>query len=425
MTLLLPAAAGSAGPEAGRAGGLALAILTIGPLAVGRESAGAAPEAAPAHPRMRQRELLTFDQSGLLPPRTRLLVLVHREGDAVWTAQAVAETPAGRTPAGERTPQGERTTLVEIGRAGDVGQRFEVQVVAARETAPSLLSEEMRAQVVLAGSPVVEVERRNVTPAVSITEIVAAAPAGEPPNPRDPQYVLGDRELMVHEVSLIGLAASDLPAGSRVGLAVQPAGSNDRWIMDDFLFVSTGRLRAHFGPSDDKSEASFHFAVTAFVADGEGGPPAGQKLPPAEWQRYRPHLLAESRPVRVVCWQRELRIEQIDDTLVLPGSSFPIRDRVNVRGAAPRRLAQDERVWLIRVPRNGEPSIVHSTSVLSLSGHWSMQAVDLSKAPGPCDLLAVVSRDVAPTIVRGLSLGAERAETSAYIAVQVGGTGTP
>lgn len=415
LTIIRLTVACEAAPRLGRAGDLSISIVRIG-RAASEAEAQQSGIAYFVHPR----EFLVIQVSAPLPPQVRLYPLVRREGEVAWNVQPYAIGPGGRNIPGEWTAH------VALGRPTDTGVQYELQVIAATEPlSPTLLSDDMKAKSSLAASAVIQVERYMGKPSVGIAAILASARVSEDSAPPDPQYVYGDEELVVHEESLVELVARDLPTGTQVGVAVRPAGIDERWVMPDF---SDGQktILAHFGEGDG-SERSFHYTVSAFVAMGDALPPAGRGIPSLEWQKYQAQFLAESRVVRVVRWQRDIRIEKIGGIPVQPGRILLIDQQVNVHGAAKRRLQLGERVWIVCVPLRGNPWIAGSTPQLSPSGHWAIKVVRLRKdaKPEPFDILAVVSADdatkVRPEAVRNWLNDIEGEDASTRVSVSATG----
>src|SRR5262249_4298985 len=133
------------------------------------------------------------------------------------------------------------------------------------------------------------------------------------------------------------------------------------------------------------------------------------------------------RPVPVVRWQRELKIEQIGRLAVRPGLIVPADRQVDVRGAAQRPLAVGEKIWLVCVPPQSDPWIAGWTPRLTPSGHWRTQVVRLQSdgQPDIFDILVVVSADDATGVpsgkLRAWLHGVEREDASTRIRVAAAG----
>jgi hypothetical protein len=306
LGLGLPAAGAAAARRPRDAGPLALTIRSIGRTGVGRETLATEPHASVTNYYVHERERLTVGVSAPLPGRARLYPLVRREGDSAWRVQPPAVAPVGRSPADEWTAE------IELGAPGDTGARLEVQVIAAAEPLPVLLSDRMKERSALAESEVLRVERLLPRPSVAIAGMLDVAPAAKAGAAAgagaggDPQYVFGDTELVVHDQALVQVTAENVPAGARVGVVVRFAGDGRRMLMADFG-TGSGPIVAFFLVSRRSGEATRHFEIMAFAVwdDDSSLPPQhpvvrpGRLIPPAEWQQLRPRFLAESRVVRV------------------------------------------------------------------------------------------------------------------------------
>jgi len=399
--LLLPAAAPA---------GLSVAVARIGRATAGAENRSEARHADAAF-YVGPKEAVAFKVAGSFPPQARLYPLVRRAGQEVWTVQPEAVGPGGRKRAGEWTAE------VRFGRPADDGARFELRAIVAAEPLPPVpVPEGMRTGTTLAESAIVQVERRRGRPSVAVSAVGG-------------HDVYGNPELMVHEEDTVEVTARDLPAESRVGVAVQPTGTAKVWVMPGKAGES-GAILGYFGVGDG-SELSFHYKVSAFVAREDAWPPVNLGLPPLEWQRHQARFLAESWSVPVVRWQRQLRIEEIGGIPVQPGLVLAVDRQADVRGAAQRPLAPGERIWTVCIPLRGNPWIAGWTYRLTPSGHWGLKAVQLQKDghPEPFDVVAVVSADdamkVRPEALRQWLHGVESEDASTRITVAAPGARPP
>lgn len=379
-------AVGEAAPRRGRA--LSVEIKSIGRATVGAPSPVSEPRDGTLWYYADHREPVALSLSAPLPPRARVYPLVRREGSSEWEVQQPAVGPGGKNAAGVWRAE------VRFGRPSETGSRFDLLVIAAAEPLPPIpIPDGLRRGSTLAESAVVRVERRRGRPFVGISAI-----GGVP--------VYGDQEVEVHEMATVVVVARDIPPQARVGVVVHPLTTDRRWVMTDLSSNGTGEISTHFG-TGQPGEDFFRYTVSAYVAWIDQLPEPDRGIPPWEWERLQASFLAESRFVRTVRWEGELRIKAIGNLYVVPNRILLVGEQEDVHGAVHRKLLHRERIWLLCVPKRGEPWVAGWTSRLRPSGQWVVNPTSLWQKGRPTrfDLIAVLATD-APPAVRGDGSGA-------------------
>lgn len=325
------------------------------------------------------REVIALSLSGSLPRHARLYPLVRREGASAWIVQPEA------VGLGRRNDAGKWKAEVRFGDPSETGARFELLVIAAAEPLPPLpLPAGLRRASTLAESSIVQVERRTGRPSVGVARIGRTE-------------IRGDQELEVHEMATVEVVARDLPAASRAGVVIHPIDTDRRWVMSDVFGNGTHEVTSYFG-TGEQGEDFFRYTVSVFVAWRHQLPPRGRPIPPEEWEEYQVRFLAESRLVPVVRWEGDFRIKSIAGRDVLADRVHLVSPQEDIHGAVQRKLQRGERIWIICVPRNGEPWVAGSTRKLLPSGQWSVNAAALWPQGKPLrfDVVAVLSATTPP-----------------------------
>jgi hypothetical protein len=401
-------------PNSWQAGGLVLAIAAqaaaspsseititidrIGQAAVQKSAESEAPQQGTAYYYVDPRESVALSLSGPLPRRARLYPLVRREGASAWIVQPEA------VAMGSRNGTGKWLAEVRFGAHSETGARLEMMVIAAAEPLPPLpLPTGLRRASTLAESSIIRVERRAGRPSVGVSRIGGTE-------------IRGDQELEVHEMATVEVVARDLPATSRAGVVIHPIDTDRRWVMNDVFGDGTHEVTSYFG-TGEQGEDFFRYTVSAFVAWRNQMPPRDRPIPPQEWEEYQSRFLAESRLVPVVRWEGDFRIKSIGGLAVLPDRALLVSPQEDVHGAVQRKLQNGERIWIVCVPRNGEPWVAGSTRRLLSSGQWTVNAAALWPPGKPLrfDVVAVISAARPPLPARQPAAGEHFSALRAWV----------
>lgn len=350
-----------------------IAITQIGALAIstpGREA---------SHYYVNQRVLIRGTAQPRLHRGSYLYPLVRREGD-FWEVQPAAQLDASSS-----------TWNVEVEFGGKAERvRFEFHMALARGPLPlGRIPEDVLGRSTLARSRIVHVARKVSDPVVWISSI-------------DSQIVQhADGEILnVGHQAAIEVNALDLPVReradkARVAVAIQPVDpySDAHWIMMDTLDTAPGLITGHFGIK--RLHNHHRFRVSAFVAWAL--PPLGVPISSREWERVSREFLAVSKPVDVWLWYGETRISHVDGTAAIPRAVIVADAQAEVRGTVRRPLrtvgGTPERIWLVCVPRQGDPWVAGWTVTLQGGGRWVISPVPLNVRGQPSlfDLVTIVS----------------------------------
>lgn len=306
-----------------------------------------------------------------------LHTLVRREGAEKWEVQTAA-----RNATGSGRGSGWRAE-VRFGDQTDGGGNFELRVVASREPLPlGNISFDILSRNALSMSDIVRVRRRIEGAAVWIAYV-------------NNLPVYGDEMIDVHLQAPVEVRARALPPETRVGLAVHPVRpwTEQHWVMDDTAIQSGGSIVAHFGRVglDEFDE----FDVLAFVAWNDDFPPRGVGIPRGAWEQIENKFLAKSKIVRVMRWEGEFKIMEIDEKRVIPRLTLLVDRQSDVYGAVSKPLVNGEKVWIICLPKGGEPWVAGWTDELHPAGRWVVNAAQLWREgqPGLIDLVAVIASE--------------------------------
>lgn len=322
-----------------------------------------------------RREIVSGKIVGAAPPGVSLHPLVRHEGNEKWEVQSGALKTSDRG-AGWKAE-------VRFGDQSDTGESFELRVVASREPLPiGTISFDILSRNALSMSEILRVRRRVNGVAVWVAYI-------------NNKPVYGNELIDVKLQAPVEVRARARPNDALLGVAVQPVRpwTDRRWVMDSTVMGNEGNIVAHFGRLglDD----FFEFEVVAFVAWPDEFPPRTVGITQADWERLEGRFLAKSRVVRVVRWEGEFKILEIDGKRVIPGLTVPTDPQADVYGAVSRPLAQGEKVWIICLPKGGEPWVAGWTDEIHPAGRWVVNAGQLAQPgqPRDMDLVAVIAAD--------------------------------
>jgi hypothetical protein len=186
--------------------------------------------------------------------------------------------------------------------------------------------------------------------------------------------------------------------------------------MNDVFGDGTHEITSYFG-TGEQGEDFFRYTVSVFVAWRDQLPPRGRPIPPEEWEQYQSRFLAESRLVPVVRWEGDFRIKSIGSLDVLPDRVLLVSPQEDVHGAVQRKLQRGERIWIVCVPRNGEPWVAGSTRRLLPSGQWTVNTAALWPQGKPLrfDVVAVLSDTTPPLPASQPSAGKHFSELRAWV----------
>jgi hypothetical protein len=312
-------------------------------------------------------------------PGSYLYPIVRREGD-LWEVQPAATVDA--------TGVGWRAEL-ELGAKAERA-RFEFRMVLSHSPLPiGRLPAEVLSRNTVAASEIVRLMRKVSAPVVWIQSIdghVVLHVDGE---------VLNVGHQAAIEVNGLDLPVREGLGRARIAIAVQPVNpfSDWHWIMPDTIDAPPGLITSHFGVP--RLHNHHRFRATAFVTWKM--PPIGVPISSVEWLRVSQDFLAVSRPVDVWLWNGETTITHVDGTSVVPNTIILADAQAEVRGTLRRPLRTEgetgERVWLICMPREGDPQVAGWTTAPRNGGRWTIGPTQLREpvTSSVLDLVAIVS----------------------------------
>jgi hypothetical protein len=349
-------------------------------------------------------EIISGKLVGSVPQGLHLHPLVRREGAERWEVQpAVFRNSA--------VSESEWKAEVRFGDQTDSGETFELSIVASREPLPvGTLPPDILSRNSLSMSEVVRVRRKIEGVNVWIARI-------------NNRTVYGSESIDVKLQAPVEVRARALPAEAAIGVAVHPVKpwTDRHWVMDTAVMSTEGNITAHFGRLglDEFDE----FEVVAFVTWKDEFPQRAVGIPQSEWERIESSFLTKSRVVRVIRWEGELTILEIDGKKVIPGFIIPVDQQSDVYGGLGKPLGQNEKVWLICLPKVGEPWVAGWTNEIHSAGRWVVNVAQLSRDGQSriVDLVAVIAADdptkVNPPDLRRWIYQAKRPLKSVRIAV--------
>jgi hypothetical protein len=368
---------------------LSVVVTQIGDTAIrGITQAEPRPRARVAYYYAGRREIVSGRLLGSVPFALSLYPLVRREGAQKWEVQTVALNATARGDGWEWKAE------VRFGDQTDDGGSFELRVVASREPLPAgVLSFDILSRNALSMSDVIRVRRRVEGTAVWIPYINNIA-------------IYGNDLIDVKLQAPVEVRSRALPQEAQIGVAVQPTKpwTDRRWVMDGTVSDGEGVIYAYFGRLG--LDAFDEFEVLAFVAWQDDFPPRGVGIPQAGWERLENKFIAKSRVVRVIRWEGEFKIAEIGGKKVIPHLILPADRQTDIYGSVSKPLNAGEKVWIICLPRGGEPWVAGWTEQMYPAGRWVVNAAQLWKEgqPNLTDVLAVIAADdptkVSPTDLR-------------------------
>ncbi|HLK56586.1 MAG TPA: hypothetical protein VKU00_08480 [Chthonomonadaceae bacterium] len=334
--------------------------------------------------------------SGALPTGASVYALVRRRGEREWNVQASTLIPS-TTGSG-----GNLSALVQFGGQSDRGAEFELSAIISREALPTgRIPTDMLLQNTLLLADAVPVMRRDSDALVWIANVSG-------------HDVYGDEKLPVESSAPIRIRARSLPYEGLLGLAVRPVtqGPPEYWVQD-YIRSSDGAVVAHFGRPGWERFSEFEvmaFAVYTGDASGPGKagtgsrgrgmdrlPPIGVRIGQERWQSYRSQFLQESKVVRVIKWDRRLKIDYVDGKQVLPNQTIGIGGMADVRGTLGSPLNPGERLWIVCLPKkqDGKPWVAGETTRSLPDGQWILPATPLWDKGHPLqfNVVAVISKE--------------------------------
>jgi hypothetical protein len=324
-----------------------------------------------------RREIVSGNIAGSAPPGMSVHPLVRREGADKWEVL----TAALRTGGGGRGSGWKAE--VRFGNQADEGGNFELRVVASREPLPvGGISFDILSRNALSMSDLIRVRRRIEGAAVWLAYV-------------NNTPVYGNELIDVHVQAPVEVRARAVPPETRIGVAVQPVKpwTDHHWIMEETVVRGGGHIVAHFGRVglDDFHE----FEVLAFVAWEDDFPPRGIGIQQAAWEKIENKFVAKSRVVRVIRWEGEFKIIEIDGKRVSPQLVLPVDAQSDIAGAVSRPLAGGQKVWIICLPKGGEPWVAGWTDELHSAGRWVVNAAQLRREGQPklIDVVAVIATE--------------------------------
>jgi hypothetical protein len=323
-----------------------------------------------------RREIVSGKLTGSVPQGLNLHPLVRHEGAEKWEVQpAVFRNSAGGNS--------EWKAEVRFGDQTDAGETFELSIVASRAPLPAgTLPSDILSRNSLSMSAVVRVRRKIEGVNVWIAHI-------------NNKTVYGNESIDVKLQAPVEVRARALPNDALIGVAVHPVKpwTDRHWVMDTAVMGSEGNITAHFGRLG-KDEFD-DFEVIAFVTWKDDFPQRAVGIPQADWERIESGFLAKSRVVRVTRWEGELTLLEIDGKKVLPGFIIVVDQQSDVYGAVGKPLGQNEKVWIICLPKVGDPWVAGWTDEIHSAGRWVVNVAQLSSEgqSRTVDLVAVIAAD--------------------------------
>jgi hypothetical protein len=307
--------------------------------------------------------------------------LVRREGGAWLVEPRAVIQPGGRDWVAE----------LEFGTQSERASRFELQIVETHSPLPlGPVPVDVLSRSVKSSTRILRVTRKVSDPVVWIASIdghVVMDATGETLN-------VGYEAAI--EVNAVDVPFRSQKGRARVGIAVQPFEASEyHWVMPESLDAFPGIVTGHFGV---KHLHNFQrFRVIAFSA--WDWPPVGVQISSADWRRISQAFLAMSKPVDVWLWYGETRISHVDNVATAPLATIVADRQADVRGTLRRPLITSggapERVWLVCVPREGDPWVAGWTRVLQNGGRWVIGSAQLAadRKPALFDAVVVVSAE--------------------------------
>ncbi|MFL6213400.1 MAG: hypothetical protein ACJ74J_05835 [Blastocatellia bacterium] len=367
-----PNAAKSRGPS------LSIIVMQIGDAPIRNNmQAAPGPKNKVAYYYAKHREIVSGRLVGSDPSGVNLYPLVRREGTEKWQVQTAALKAAGRgRGAGWKAE-------VRFGEQTDAGADFELSLVASREPLPAgAVSPDRLSRSALVVSDIIRVRRRVEGVSVWVPHINNIP-------------VYGNELIDVKLQTPVEVRARALPPEAQIGVAVQPVKpwTDRHWVMDSTVIGHEGAIIAHFGRLG--LDAFDEFEVLAFVAWQDDFPPRGVGIPQTSWEPMEAKFLAKSRVIRVIRWQGEFTIKEIDGKKIIPRLIIPVDQQSDIYGAVSKPLNKGEKVWIICLPRGGSPWVAGWTDELHPAGRWVINAAQLWREGQPklIDVVAVIAAD--------------------------------
>ena len=358
-----------------------------------------------------QRAIVTGTVPGPLPKGSFVYPLVRREGGAWHVQPRAVIQPGSRDWVAE----------LEFGTQSDRASRFELQIVETHSPLPlGPVPIDVLSRSVKSSTRILRVARKVSDPVIWIASIDGHVVT----------YATGE-VLNVGYQAAIEVNAADVPfhpqkGRARVGIAVQPFEASEyHWVMPESLDAFPGIVTGHFGI---KHLHNFQrFRVIAFSS--WDWPPVGVPISSAEWRRISQAFLAVSRPVDAWLWYGETRISHVDNIAAAPLATIVADRQADVRGTLRRPLATSgsdpERIWLVCVPREGDPWVAGWTRILQNGGRWVIGSAQLAAEGKPAlfDAVIVVSAEdvtkMKPTDLRAFLHDAQERSTE-RVRVRIG-----
>lgn len=326
---------------------------------------------------VRRREIVSGKLVGSAPRGLNLHPLVRQDGRDRWEVQPAALKSSSGSNDSEWKAE------VSFGAQTDVGEIFELRMVASRDPLPvGPVPFDILARNALSMSEVVRVRRRIDGASVWIAYI-------------NNSPVHGNELIDVKLQAPVEVRARALPHDAVIGVAVHPVKpwTDRHWVMDESVMSNGGNITAHFGREgmDEFDE----FEVIAFVTTPDRFPPHAVGIPQGEWERIERGFLVKSRMVKAIRWETEFSILEIGGRRINPRSTLQVDQQSDVYGAVGKPLGQNEKVWIICLPKGGEPWVAGWTDELHSSGRWVVNAAQLGREgqSRTVDVVAVIAAD--------------------------------
>jgi hypothetical protein len=331
------------------------------------------------------RELITGNISGNFPSqkfsKVSLHPLVRHKGEQEWKVHKAT------IKLSKKGSFFDWMSEVEFGKQCDDGGIFDLRVIVSKEPLPSgFISLNTIIRNTIATSEIIKVKRRTKM-SVWISHV-------------NDIPIYGDKTPWVLNQAPVDVKAINLPPEAQIGIAVQPVKPMvDRyWVMLGSVESEKGRVFAYFGRLELNQFEEFE--ITAFAVYPEDFPPRGVEIPQQQWERFKDNFLAESQSVQVVKWREKFIIDKIDNKTVLPSIVVSSKEQADVSGVINRSLdeAGGEKIWIVCVPRKGNPWLAGFTGRILRDGRWVVNIAKLWKdgLPLSLNIFAVIS-DEDPT----------------------------